>query len=53
MSNRTQASYELMWESLKEEVSGALKVEWRGPEWILSDFEHAQKNAVAEVRPKI
>jgi len=53
MENRTQASYELMWESLKEELNGELKIDWQGPEWILSDFEQAQKNAVAEVSQKI
>ena len=49
MENRTQASYELMWESLKEELNAELKINWQGPEWILSDFEQAQKNAVKEV----
>jgi len=50
METRSTASYELLWESLKEEINDELKINWNGPKWIMSDFEHAQIKAVKKVR---
>jgi len=50
METRSTASYELLWESLKEEINDELKTIWNGPKWMMSDFEYAQIKAVKKVR---
>ena len=49
MSHRTTSCYELLWNCLRDEINDSLKVDWKGPTWILEDFERAQKKAIENV----
>ena len=49
MSHRTTSCYELLWNCLRDEINDSLGVDWKGPTWILEDFERAQKKAIENV----
>lgn len=49
MSSRKTTDYVMLWETLRDVIKVKLNIDWKGPRWIVQDFERAQLNAFTTV----